>query len=249
MIVLRRFGKRFMKLQRLYSLTRQTINKWHMIDDGDKIALGVSGGKDSLSMLYALSGLRRFYPAHFDIEVIMVDLGFDNFDTAPAQSLCGELNVNCSIVHTQIAPVVFDYRNEKNPCSLCATLRKGALNNKACELGCNKVAYAHNRDDLIETMLMCLIYEGRFSTFEPVTHLDRSGLTVIRPMIGISESDIAGFARRYDLPVVKNPCPADGHTKREYARRLLLQIEHDNPGAADRMYTAVTKSLYKETKE
>lgn len=228
-----------MKLQRLYSYARQAIDKYKMIDDGDKIAVGVSGGKDSLTLLYALKGLQRFYPKKFDIEAITVDLGFDNFDLGVIRQLCMELDIPYTVIPTEIGSVVFEHRHEKHPCALCAKMRKGALNDKALSLGCNKIAYGHHRDDLVETMLMSLIYEGHFYAFPPVTYLERTGLTVIRPLMYISESEIIGFSNKQKLPVAKSPCPANGHTRREYVRNLMHQINRENPGAIDKMFTAV----------
>ena len=228
-----------MKLQQLYSYTRRAIDTWQMIDEGDKIAIGVSGGKDSLTMLYALKGLQRFYPKHFELEAITVDLGLGNFNMDAVKSLCNELNIPYTIVSTEIGPIIFDQRHEKNPCSLCAKMRKGSLNDVAKKMGCNKVAYAHHRDDMIETMLMSLIYEGRFHCFNPVTYLDRMGLNVIRPMMYVSEMDVIGFANKYNLPVAKNPCPVDGHTKREYIKTLVRQLNRENPNCKDRLFTAV----------
>ncbi len=162
-----------MDLQRLMSLTRQAIDKYHMIEDGDHIAIGVSGGKDSLTLLYALHGLQRFYPKKFQLSAITVDLGLGNMNLSPVEALCEELGVPYTIIPTEIGAILFQVREESNPCSLCAKMRKGALNEKAKELGCNKVAYAHHKEDLIETMLMSLIYEGRFHAFSPYTYLDR----------------------------------------------------------------------------
>lgn len=228
-----------MKLQRLYSLTRKAVDEFSMIQEGDRIAVGISGGKDSLTLLYALCGLRRFYPARFSVEAITVSLGFQNFDLDPIKALCRELDVNYSIVETDIGKIVFEDRQEDNPCSLCAKLRKGAFNTKAAELGCNKIAYAHHKDDVIETMLMSLILEGRFHTFSPVTYLDRTGLTLIRPMIYVNEADVKGFVNKYQLPLVKNPCPADGHTQREYASELISRLNAEHPGTRERMFTAI----------
>lgn len=228
-----------MDLQRLYSYVRRAVDTYEMIDDGDKIAVGISGGKDSLTLLYALKGLQRFYPKKFKLEAITVDLGFGNFNLEAIGALCDELNVSYTVLHTEIAPIVFEHRKEKNPCSLCAKLRKGALNDKAIALGCNKIAYGHHRDDMVETMLMSLIYEGHFYAFPPVTHLERTGLTVIRPLLYLSEPDIIGFANKQKLPVAKSPCPANGHTKREYARNLMHQINRENPGATNKMFTAI----------
>lgn len=159
----------------------------------------------------------------------------------PVKRLCDELDIHYTIVPTEIGPIIFDHLREKNPCSLCAKMRKGALNNKALELGCNKIAYGHHRDDLVETMLMSLIYEGHFYAFPPVTRLERTGLTVIRPLLYMTEPDIIGFARKQNLPVAKSPCPANGHTRREYAKQLMHQINRENPGAIDKMFTAILK--------
>ena len=175
-----------MKLQRLLSLTRQAVDDYALIDSGDKIAVGISGGKDSLTLLYALHGLKRFYPNEFELSAITVDLGFENFDLSPVRSLCSELSVPFTVVPTDIGKILFETRKESNPCALCAKMRKGALNETAKQMGCNKIAYAHHRDDLIETMLLSLIYEGRFYAFSPKTFLDRTELTVIRPMIYVS---------------------------------------------------------------
>lgn len=228
-----------MKLQQLLSFARRAVDDYQMIQEGDKIAVGISGGKDSLALLYALSGLRRFYPNHFELEAITVDLGFEDFDLSGIQKLCDELNVNYTVVKSDIGHIIFEDRKEKNPCSLCAKMRKGAFNEKAKELGCNKLAYGHHRDDLVETMLLSLIFEGHFYSFSPVTYLDRMDITLIRPLLYVQEADIIGFQNKYDLPVAKNPCPADGVTKREYAKNLAKQLNKDHPGAIDRMFTAI----------
>jgi len=228
-----------MKLQQLYSLTRKALDEYHMIEEGDRIAVGVSGGKDSLTLLYALAGIRRFYPKKFELEAISVHLGFPDFSLSPVTDLCEELKVRHTVVPTEIAPIIFDARKESNPCSLCAKMRKGSFNEKAEELGCNKVALAHHKDDIVETMLLSLLFEGRFHTFSPVTYLDRRKLTVIRPLMFVDEADVKGFRNRYELPVCKNPCPADGYTKRQYAKELVSSLEHDNPGAKERMFTAI----------
>lgn len=228
-----------MKLQQVLSYVRRAIDDYHMIEEGDRIAVGISGGKDSLTLLYALHGLMRFYPRSFSIHAVTVDLGFQNLNLEGIQNLCESLHVEYTVVKTDIAQVVFEDRKEENPCALCAKMRKGALNNAVLSAGCNKVAYAHHRDDVIETMLLSLIYEGRFHTFSPVTYLDRTGLTVIRPLMYMSEADVIGFVHKYDVPVVKSPCPADGHTKREYVKNLLRQLNQENPGVKERMFTAV----------
>ena len=170
-------------------------------------------------------------------------LGIQGFDEIT--ELCKMLNVPLTIVPTEISKIVFDIRRESNPCALCSKLRKGALNNMAKELGCNKVAYAHHKDDIVETMMLSLIYEGRIHTFEPVTYLEKTELTVIRPMMYVSESEIIGFKNKMQLPVAKNPCPADGYTKREYVKSLVRQINNENKGAKDRMFTAIKNNFNK----
>jgi tRNA(Ile)-lysidine synthase TilS/MesJ len=228
-----------MRLQQVLSYVRKAVDDYHMIEAGDKIAVGISGGKDSLTLLYALHGLKRFYPNPFDIHAVTVDLGFQNLALDKIKALCGALNVEYTIVKTDIAQIIFEERREENPCSLCAKMRKGALNQAIQAVGCNKVAYAHHKDDVVETMLMSLIFEGRFHTFSPVTYLDRTGLTVIRPLIYMREADVIGFVHKYNVPVVKSPCPADGHTKREYVKQLLRQLSRENPGVRERMFTAI----------
>lgn len=232
-----------MKLQQLLSYTRKAIDDYKMIESGDKIAVGISGGKDSLTLLYALAHLRHFYPKKFDIIAVTVDLGFGNLDLSKIEDLCRELNVEYHIIKTDIAQIVFQERKESNPCSLCAKMRKGALNNQIIKLGCNKVAYAHHKDDLIETMMMSFIFEGRLHTFSPVTYLDRSRLTIIRPLLYMYEGDVKGFVKTNDLPVVKSPCPVDGTTKREYAKKLVNQINREYTGAKARMFRAIIDGI------
>lgn len=228
-----------MKLQQLLSYTRKAVDEYQMIEPGDKIAVGISGGKDSLTMLYALHGLRRFYPNHFDIHAITVSLGYDGFDLSPIRALCEELDIPYTVVSSEIGRIIFEERKETNPCSLCAKMRKGAFNQAAKRLGCNKVAYAHHKDDIVETMLLSLIFEGRFYSFSPRTYLDRMDLTVIRPLMYVDEADVIGFQNKYHLPVVKNPCPADGYTKRQDAKDLLRQLNLRYPGVKNRMFTAI----------
>lgn len=232
-----------MTLQQVLSQVRRAADDYEMIQDGDKIAVGISGGKDSLTLLYALSTLRRFYPHPFELHAVTVDLGFENLNLGKIEALCKELDVPYTIVPTQIASIVFDQRKEKNPCALCAKMRKGALNEAIRGAGCNKIAYAHHKDDVVETLMLSLIYEGRFHTFAPVTFLDRMNLTVIRPLVYMKEADVIGFVHKHDVLVVKSPCPADGHTRREYVKQLLRQLNLENPGVKDRMFTAVQSGL------
>lgn len=228
-----------MKLQQLYSRVRRALDDYNMIADGDKIAIGISGGKDSLTLLYALAGLRKFYPKKYDLVAISVDLGIAEINMSDVQKLCEKLEVPLTLISTQIGPIIFEERKESSPCSLCAKMRKGALNEAALNLGCNKVAYAHHMDDIIETMFLSMIYEGKFYTFPPVTKLDKTNLTVIRPLMYVLEADVIGFKNKYELPVVKNLCPADGYTRREYTKQLIRQINQENPGVKKRFFHAI----------
>ena len=232
-----------MKLQQLLSYTRKAVDDYQMIEEGDKIAIGVSGGKDSLTLLYALKGLQRFYPKHFELTAVTVNLGFEGFDLTAVKQLCEELEVPYHVIDTEIEDIIFRVRKEAHPCSLCAKMRKGALNTAVKELGCNKVAYAHHKDDLLESMMMSFLFEGRIHTFAPVTYLDRSGLTVIRPLLFLYEGDVKGFVKEYNLPVVKSPCPVDGSTKRENVKNLIGEINHQYPGAKARMIRAVIDDI------
>ena len=234
-----------MKLQQVLSYVRKAADDYSMIKEGDSIAVGISGGKDSLTLLYALHGLQRFYPARFELCAITVDLGFQNLNLEEIKALTGSLGIEYHIVQTDIAQIIFEDRKETNPCSLCAKMRKSALNDAIKKFECNKVAYAHHKDDVVETMLMSLIFEGRFHTFSPVTYLDRTGLTVIRPLLYMNEADVVGFVNKNRIPVVKSPCPADGNTKREYVKGLLKQLNQENPGVKERMFTAIRNSNLK----
>ncbi len=228
-----------MKLQKLLSYTRKAVDEYHMIQAGDKIAVGISGGKDSLTLLYALASLQKFYPKPFTLAALTVDLGYEGFDLSGIKTLCEALGVEYHIIQTEISEILAAHREDGSPCALCARLRKGALNDAALSLGCNKVAYGHHMDDMIETSMMSLIYEGRFCSFWPVTRLDKSGLTIIRPMMYVPEADVKGFEKKYALPVSKNPCPIEGSTKRTYIKNLIAQIQRENPGAKKRMFHAI----------
>lgn len=231
-----------MKPQKLLSYTRRACDEYGMIRHGDRIAVAVSGGKDSLAMLVALSSLRRFYPNPFSLEAIMVSLGFPGFDPSPVADMCAELGVPFHLVETDIGAVVFDVRKEKNPCALCSNLRKGALNAEALRLGCDTVALGHNRDDICQSFFMSLFYEGRVHTCAPVTYLDRTGLHTIRPLMFAPEDEIADFASQRGLPVLKSPCPADGRTKREFVKRFMGEQEKAFDHFSDKVFTAILRS-------
>lgn len=230
-----------MKLQKLLSLVRQAVDRYEMMEAGDRIAVGVSGGKDSLTLLRALKELSAFYPKPFEVCGVCVDLGFENTDYDAFRRFCGELEVELSVVHTQIGRIVMEERKEKHPCALCAKLRKGALGKEVLRMGCNKIAYAHHKDDFVETMLLSLLFQGRFYAFPPVTHFEDTSLTVLRPLMLLEETQIKGFCRLYEIPVMKNACPADGKTKRAYAKELLVRLQREHPGVKERMFHAITQ--------
>ncbi|MBR7140513.1 MAG: tRNA 2-thiocytidine biosynthesis protein TtcA [Clostridia bacterium] len=228
-----------MTLQNILSTMRKACEEYSMISDGDKIAVGLSGGKDSLVLLKALSVFRKFSPNKFELFAVTIDMGIGNVDFAPLKQFCEQENVPYHIEHTDIGPVIFDVRKEKNPCSLCSKMRRGALNDVIGNLGCNKLALGHHADDVLETMLLSFIYEGRLSTFAPVSYMDRSGVTLIRPLVYTQEKNISAYAKNENLPVAKSPCPADHETKREYMKSLVKSIQKDIPFAKDRMFSAI----------
>lgn len=216
----------------------KAITDYHMIQEGDKIAAGLSGGKDSLTLLSVLSEIREYSPVKFEIVGISVDLGFGG-TLDPIRDFCRDRNVIWSCVHTRIAPIVFEYRRETNPCSLCSKMRNGALHTAAIQMGCNKVALAHHLDDAIETFFLCLFYERRIKTFQPLSYLSRRKITLIRPLIYVREKTIRNFAAKFQLPVIENPCPANHHTQREEMKHLVDYLEHRFPGVRDRILTAL----------
>ena len=228
-----------MTTRQMLSPFRRAINQYKMIKDGDKIAVGVSGGKDSVTLLKLLAEYQKFSPEKFELIAITVDLRFDGkpMDTAPIQKLCDELNVKYIVEETDIGQIVFDARKETNPCALCSKMRKGALYNCATDNGCNKVALGHHKDDLIDTMFLSLFYEGRLSTFAPKSYLNRTGLTMIRPLIFTNEKDITPYAR--ELPVVKSCCPANKTTKRERIKEIISLIGKDIPEIREMVFTAL----------
>ena len=228
-------------MQKLLSYTRRAVDHYHMIEEGDRIAVGVSGGKDSLALLVALANLRRFYPKHYEVVAITLEMGYEEMDFSAVQALCDSLGVEYIRVPTQIKQIVFDIRREENPCSLCAKLRRGALHDAALAAGCKKVALGHHFDDVVETYMLSLMYEGRISCFKPVTWLDRRGITLIRPLLYTPEHYIRSFARRENLPIVHNPCPADGNTKRQEVKELLRTLEKENRGLRERIFGAIQR--------
>ncbi|MDR1664614.1 MAG: tRNA 2-thiocytidine biosynthesis TtcA family protein [Clostridiales bacterium] len=230
-----------MNLQQILSHVRRACEDYRMIPPGEKIAVAVSGGKDSLTLLAALAAMRRFYPNAYTLEAITVDLGFSEFDTAGIEAYCAEISVPYTVLRTDIGRVIFEERREPNPCSLCAKMRKGALNAEALRRGVTRIAYGHNRDDIIHTFFMSLFYEGRLHAPEPVTFLDRTGLYAIRPLIYVPEKDVIGFTKRAGLPVVKSPCPADGNTRREEMRRFTAEMRGKYQSFDAKMFTAVSK--------
>ena len=230
-----------MTLQQLLSPFRRAIDDYNMISEGDKIAIGLSGGKDSLLLVYLFSALRRFYDKKFDVVAINIDMGFKDTDQSKLEGLkreCAEWNVDLHIERTDIAEILFEVRKESNPCSLCSKMRRGALNTVAIKLGCNKLALGHHADDVIETFLLSLFYEGRISSFQPTTSLSRTGITVIRPLIYASEKNISAFMR--EKPILKNACPADKHTQRQYVKDLIKNIQEEIPFVKERMLGAIT---------
>lgn len=213
-----------------------------MIEDGDKIAVGVSGGKDSMTLLTALRQLQNFYPKKFELEAISLTMGIGNADYTPVVEYCKQIGVNYSVEETLIGKIIFEVRNEKNPCSMCANLRRGALHNKAKKLGCNKVALGHHRDDAVETLLLSSFYEGRIHTFSPVTYLDRQDLYLIRPLIYTEEKQIKSVVKSESLPIVKSPCHVDGKTKRQYIKDLILELQKDNREIKSNLFGAIKRA-------
>ena len=231
-----------MQLQHLLSYVRRAVQDYHMIEEGDKIAIGISGGKDSLILALALSHLKRFYPKSFEVIGITVSLGFEDFDLTRVKAFFEALDMPFYICETQIGQIIFEERKESNPCSLCSKMRKGALYQEAKKYGCNKIALGHNRDDINETLLMSLFYEGRIHTMAPVNYMDQVDLHIIRPLIYVPEKDIRGFVKKQELPVVKSPCPVDGATKREETKQLLYSLQKDIPRIQEHLFGAVQRS-------
>lgn len=225
-------------MQKMMGLVRRCIEDYHMIAPGDRIAVGVSGGKDSLVLLRVLAELRRYMD--FTLDAVTIDMGlgmeFDRIAT-----MCESLDVPYHIIGTQIGPIIFEHRKEKNPCSMCSKMRRGALNQAILELGIHKIALGHHYDDAVETFIMSLFYEGRISCFQPVTDLDRTGVIQIRPMLYVHEKTVENFAGRMELPVISNRCPADKHTKREEIKELVYTLSQTYPDLKERIFGAMQR--------
>ena len=227
-------------MQHLMGLVRRCVDDYQMIEAGDKIAVGVSGGKDSLALLALMAGLQKYYPKPFELAAITIDMGM-GMDFGPVEEYCKSLGVPYTCVRTEIGPIIFDVRKEKNPCSMCAKMRRGALNDALKKLGFNKIALGHHYDDAVETFLLSLFYEGRLSCFQPVTYLSRMDVTQIRPMLYIGEKAVESFSRRQSLPVVENRCPADKSTKRQEVKDLLADLQKQYPDLKTKIFGAMQR--------
>lgn len=227
-------------MQKMLGLVRRCVEDYNMIQADDRIAVGVSGGKDSLALLAILAELRKFNPNPFTLEAITIDMGL-GMDYSGIHAMCQELDVPYTVVETQIAPIIFDYRKEKNPCSMCSKMRRGALNQALLDRGLNKVALGHHFDDAVETFMMSLLFEGRISCFQPVTDLDRTGIIQIRPMLYIHEQSVDNFAFRQKLPVIENRCPVDKQTKREEIKQLVYDLSATYPELKERIFGAMQR--------
>lgn len=229
-------------MNKILSPLRRAIEDYNMIEDGDHVVVGVSGGKDSVTLLAALKNLQFFYPKKFKLTGVTLDMGIKDMDFSRLINFAEEKNIDLIIKPTNINEVVFNIRKEPNPCSLCALLRRGALNNTAKEIGANKIALGHHSDDVIETFMMNLIYEGRIGCFSPVTYLDRKDITIIRPLIYATEKEVRACVKRNGLPVIFNPCPANGNTERQTVKNLLIELEKNYDGIKKRIYGALQRS-------
>ena len=232
-----------MEMRYLQSRLRRAVDDYGMINSGDRIAVGLSGGKDSMTLLAGLAGLKKYYGSRFELIALTLDMGFSQDEDFTLQrEFCERHGVNLTVKKTEIGPIIFDVRKEQNPCALCAKMRRGALANLAIELDCNKIALGHHMDDAIETMMLSLFYEGRINCFSPVTYLSNTKITTIRPLIYVEEADIRAFVKKHDVPVYQNPCCANGTTKRQYIKELLLKLEDDMPGLRSRVFGAIQRA-------
>jgi tRNA(Ile)-lysidine synthase TilS/MesJ len=226
-------------MKKILGPLRRGVEKYDMIKPGDRIAVGLSGGKDSTALLVAMKRFQYFSPVPFELEGITLDMGFGGMDFSPLIDLCASLNIPYTIKKTSIGPIVFEERKEKNPCSLCARMKRGALHDLAIEQGCRSIALGHHSDDAIETFFLSLFYEGRINTFSPVTYLDRKSITLIRPLIFVKERDIIGYFKTNELPEIKSTCPADGFTKREDIKNMIKDLRKTIPDLDDRVLGAI----------
>lgn len=230
-------------MQRILSHMRKAIEYYHMIEENDKIAICLSGGKDSITMLHAFKALQRFYPKKFDIIAISINPGFKFFDTTLLQEMCDKLEIPLFIENSHAQEIVFDIRKEKNPCSLCANLRRGIINSIAVREGCNKIALGHNEDDVLETFLLNLFYTGSIGTFSPVSYMDRTGITLIRPLIYTSEKETKRFVKKNNLKVMPKVCPMDGTSKREDIKQMIFALQKNIPMIRANLYGAIRRNL------
>jgi tRNA(Ile)-lysidine synthase TilS/MesJ len=233
--------REFKDIQKILSPVRKAVEEYDMIDDGDRIAVGVSGGKDSLTLLCALARLKTFFQKNFSLVAITIDMGFDGSDFSQITELCNDLDVEYHIIPTQIYEIIFNVRKEKSPCSLCSRMRRGALHDAAKELGCNKIALGHHFDDVAETFMLNLFFEGRIGCFSPITYLSRKDLTMIRPLIYTHEKEIKSFSTKENLPIYKAPCPADGNTERAKMKEFLAPFDKAHPGLYHRIMGAIQR--------
>ena len=232
------------QLNNFTSLVRKGVDEYRMIDDGDAVAVGVSGGKDSLLLLHALSLYRKFSHKNFTVTAVTVTLGLEPFDISGIRALCEELEIPYIVKETQIGEIIFEYRKEKNPCALCAKMRRAVLAKACQESGCNKLALGHHREDVLETLFMSLFYEGRFHTFHPKTLMSRTGITVIRPLVYLPESHVKHMLKTLSLPVVSSPCPANGETKRQEMKELMKKLRAIYPDTSERLLHALQQDHY-----
>lgn len=228
-------------MNKFTGLVRRCVEDYKMIDDGDTIAVGVSGGKDSMSLLCALANLRQYYPKKFELQAITISMGYEEMDFTPVKKLCRALDVPFVLHETQLGKLIFDDRKEKNPCALCAKMRRGVLNDLALEMGIKKLALAHHYDDAVETFLLSLFYEGRLSCFQPVTYMSRSGITQIRPLLYIGEDTVKNLITRHHLPVVENVCPMNGKSKREEVKTLIKTLGAQYPDLKSKIFGAMQR--------
>ena len=230
-------------MQKILSHMRKAIEEYKMLEENDKIAICLSGGKDSITLLHAFKALQRFYPKKFEIVAISIDPGFDFFDTSFLKNICNSLEIPIFIEKSNAKEIVFDIRKEKNPCSLCANLRRGIINSIAIREGCNKIALGHNEDDVLETFLLNLLYTGSIGTFSPVSYMDRSGITLIRPLIYTSEKDTKRFIKKNGLSVMPKVCPVDGTSKREDMKQMIFSLQKEIPAIRANLFGAIQRNL------